>query len=195
MTPQAEDAGPGNGRGRDDRALRGREDGALLALSLAYAAAVDARDGDGLAGLFVAEGELVVPRYPADLRPVVTRSGHDAIRQVAEMLRRYHLTFHLVANARFQVAGDDAGGEVQCVAHHVTAADPSDASGTDGPGPAGTDTVWYIRYRDRYRRSGPDWRFVRRELHLQWVEEHPVAAVGVPPVDPTRPGTQGTGTG
>ncbi len=187
MTPHAEDAGP--------RSLRGRDEGALLALSVAYAAAVDARDGDGLAELFVAEGELVVPRYPSDLRPVVTRSGHDALRRVAETLRRYHLTFHLVANARFEVEGDEAGGEVQCVAHHVTAGDPSGAPGGVGSGPVGTDTVWYIRYRDRYRRSGPDWRFVRRELHLQWVEEHAVAAVGAAPGDPTGPGTQGSGTG
>jgi hypothetical protein len=41
--------------------------------------------------------------------------------------------------------------------------------------------VWFIRYRDQYRRSGAGWRFVRRELHLQWVEEHPVTALGVPP--------------
>jgi hypothetical protein len=170
---------------------------ALLALSVAYAAAADARDGEGLASLFVEDGALVVPKLPTDLRPVVTRAGHDALRQVAEVLRRYDRTFHLVSNARFEVAGDDASGEVQCVAHHVTAAHrQSDAAGSPGaappgtapPGaapagtaPAGTDTVWFIRYRDRYRRSGPAWRFVRRELHLQWVEEHPVATMGAPP--------------
>ncbi len=187
MTPPAEDAGTGN--------VRGGDDGALLALSVAYATAADARDGDGLAELFVVGGELVVPSYPSDLKPVVTRSGHDAIRRVAEMLRRYHLTYHLVANARFEVVGDEAAGEVQCVAHHVTAGDPSPTPEADGSGPAGTDTVWYIRYRDRYRRSGPDWRFVRRELHLQWVEEHAVAAVGAPPGEPTGPGSQGSGTG
>ncbi len=67
--------------------------------------------------------------------------------------------------------------------------------GRDGSRPAGTDTVWYIRYRDRYRRSGPGWRFVRRELHLQWVEEHPVAMVVPPPDRAARPGPQGAGTG
>jgi len=178
MSPPAEGNVP-NGHGRDD--------GALLALSVAYAAAADARDGDGLASLFVDDGALVVPKFPSDLRPVVTRSGHDALRQVAELLRRYQRTFHVVSNARFEVVGDEASGEVQCVAHHVTGGDQPDAAGTDGSGPAGTDTVWYIRYRDRYRRSGPDWRFVRRELHLQWVEEHPVTMVGAPPGEAAGP--------
>ena len=91
-------------RGPRDRAARRTHD-ALLALSVAYAAAADARDGDGLASLFVADGELVVPRFPVDLRPVVTRSGHDALRQVAEMLGRYDRTFHLVSNARYDGGG------------------------------------------------------------------------------------------
>ncbi len=149
----------------------------LYALSLAYAACADARDGDGMASLFTEEGELVVPRVPGDLRPVVTRSGPDQLRAVAGLLARYHRTFHVVSNARFQAEGDQATGEVQCVAHHVTAT-PLATGGAGADGPAGTDTVWFIRYRDRYRRSATAWRFTRRELHLQWVEEHPVALVG-----------------
>ena len=127
----------------------------------------------------------MVPRYPTDLAPVITRSGRDALRQVAEMLRRYSRTFHLVSNARFVVEGDEARGEVQCVAHHVTSGPRSEPAGDDDTVPAGTDTVWFIRYRDRYRRSGPGWRFVRRELHLQWVEEHPVTVLGASPDGPS----------
>jgi hypothetical protein len=166
----------------------GRDEGALRELSLAYAAAADARDGEGLAALFVEDGALVVPRYPVDLRPVVTRSGSHALGQVAAMLGRYDRTFHVVADARFEVEGDLASGEVQCVAHHVTAS----AGAAQGPGPegavptppadpSGTDMVWFIRYRDRYRRTASGWRFVRRELHLQWVEEHPVSMLAGPP--------------
>ncbi len=168
----------------DDPIRRPGDEEALRDLSLSYAAAADARDGETLAGLFVEDGALVVPRYPVDLRPVVTRSGPDALRQVAEMLRRYDRTFHVVSDTRFVVDGDQASGEVQCVAHHVTAAEGgagrNDAAGSAGP--AGTDMVWFIRYRDQYRRTGTVWRFVRRELNLQWVEEHPVRVLG-PPVD------------
>ena len=170
-----------DGEGRPEPVPVGCEDEASLrSLSTAYAAAADARDGEGLASLFVGDGALVVPSFPSDLRPVVTRRGHDALVQVAEMLRRYDRTFHLVTNHRFAVEGDTASGEVQCVAHHVSLTggrpdgDPVDA------GPAATDTVWFIRYFDRYRRSGAGWRFERRELHLQWVEEHPVAVFGAP---------------
>lgn len=164
------------GDGRAGLAPVGWEDEASLrSLSTAYAAAADARDGEGLASLFADDGALVVPNLPSDLRPVVARRGHDALVQVAEMLRRYDRTFHLVTNHRFAVEGDRASGEVQCVAHHVSpSGDPA------GLGPAGTDTVWFIRYRDRYRRSATGWRFERRELHLQWVEEHPVALLGAP---------------
>ncbi len=162
------------GRSDEDQGRPGGDDEALRELSLAYAAAADARDGPALVALFVGDGELVVPKYPVDLRPVVTRSGPEALREVATMLGRYDRTFHLVAGTHFVVAGEHASGEVQCVAHHLTAAD-----GADG-GPAGTDMVWFIRYRDRYRHTASGWRIARRELHLQWVEEHPVSALGPP---------------
>lgn len=170
------------GRPDDDRGRPGRDRDGLRELSLAYAAAADARDGEALAALFVEGGALVVPRYPVDLRPVVTRSGPDALAQVAEMLGRYDRTFHIVADGRFVVEGDHASGEVQCVAHHVTAAEEAeeDSAGSGPPVCAGNDMVWFIRYRDQYRRTASGWRFVRRELHLQWVEEHPVSVLGVP---------------
>jgi len=155
--------------------VREADERALLALSVAYAACADARDGEGLAALFTEDGALVVPRPPSELRPVIVRSGHDALAEVATLLGRYERTFHLVSTPRFEVDGDEATGEVPCVAHHVSApADPGAA------GPAGTDTVWFIRYRDQYRRTGSTWRIVRRELHLQWVEEHPVSVLGPP---------------
>jgi uncharacterized protein (TIGR02246 family) len=141
---------------------------ALRALSAAYAAAVDARDGEGFAALFVETGELLVPGSPADGRPVVSRAGTDTLRSVPEGLRRFERTFHQVSNHRFSIDGDRATGDVYCIAHHVSAVS---AAGTDT---AGTDTVWFIRYRDDYARTPEGWRFERRALHLQWVEEHPV---------------------
>ncbi len=145
---------------------------ALYDLSVRYAAAVDVRDGDGFARLFEPDGELVVPDYPNDLRPVVTRSGPVALRRVPEGLRPYYLTFHQVSNPQFRIEGDEATGTVQCVAHHLS-----------GPPPEAVDTVWFIRYEDTYRRRDRTWRFRRRALHLQWVEHHPVSRLG--PSDPS----------
>ena len=126
------------------------------------------------AALFVPDGELVVPDVPADLRPVITRAGHEALRRIPEALGRYERTFHVVGGSEFSVQGDEASGVVQCIAHHVMGAD--DRSAPDGR--AGIDVVWFIRYRDRYQDAGSGWRFVRRVLHLEWVEERPVSVLG-----------------
>ena len=171
----------------------GVDEAELRSLSTGYAAAVDRCDGTMLAALFVPDGVLMVPDYPGDLRPVIARRGHDAIRRLPDGLRRYQRTFHQVSNHRYVVAGDLASGQVACVAHHVTGAegaegaegteDAEGAGGAVGDRPAGTDSVWFIRYRDDYQRTAAGWRIARRELHLQWVEEHPVAVLGATPTD------------
>ena len=116
----------------DDLPHRSSDEDELRALSVAYADAADSRDGVAMASLFVDDGALVVPDYPADLRPVVTRRGHDALQRIPEALRRYRRTFHLVGSTSFVVDGDRATGEVQCVAHHVAPAQGS-AGGAGGP--------------------------------------------------------------
>jgi hypothetical protein len=144
---------------------------ALRDLSTDYGAAADDRDGERFAALFVADGELLVPKFPDDLRPVVTRAGHEELRRIPDSLRIYDRTFHQVTNHRYVVDGDRATGEVYCVAHHASSA---------GVG-YGTDLLWFIRYRDAYRNTDDGWRFVRRELHLQWVEEHAISPPGIAP--------------
>ena len=130
------------------------------------------------------DGELVVPNPPDDLRPVIVRSGHDFLRQVPDRLRIYARTFHQMTNHRYAFggAGEAATGTVLCVAHHASADASGDSAG--GGNGAGTDTVWFIRYEDTYRLTGSGWRFARRELHLQWMEERAIAWPGVlPPVE------------
>ncbi len=152
---------------RDELELRG--------LSTSYAAAVDFRDGDRFAALFVEGGELVVPDYPADFRPVITRSGYEQLCEIPDRLAHYRCTFHLVSNHEFAIDGDTANGNVKCVAHHLTAADPDAASAAaSAESSDGSDLIWYIRYSDDYRRVDGHWKFARRSLHLQWVEERPV---------------------
>jgi hypothetical protein len=159
---------------RDELELRG--------LSTSYAAAVDFRDGDRFAALFVEEGELVVPDYPADLRPVITRSGYEQLSRIPQALGHYRCTFHQMSNHEFSIDGDTANGNVRCVAHHLSAATeapampPAVAAVPEAPS-GGSDFIWYIRYSDDYRRVDNGWKFARRSVHLQWVEERPVLKV------------------
>jgi ketosteroid isomerase-like protein len=148
----------------------------LAALAISYAAAVDGRDGDRLAGLFVDDGELVIPKVPVDLRPVLMRKGSEVLRQIPDGLRRFTKTYHEVLNREFIIEGTTATGVVYCIAHHVTAAEGAGAR-AEGTGAEGTDAVWYIRYLDDYRRTAAGWRMVRRELHLEWVEQRPVTLI------------------
>ncbi|HEV3266762.1 MAG TPA: nuclear transport factor 2 family protein [Acidimicrobiales bacterium] len=158
---------------RDELELRG--------LSTSYASAVDFRDGDRFAALFVEDGELVVPDYPTDFRPVITRSGHAELCAIPDRLAHYRCTFHLVSNHEYAIDGDTANGNVKCVAHHLTAADP-DAAEDAAESSDGSDFIWYIRYSDDYRRVEGHWKFARRSIHLQWVEERPVVKMA-----PRRP--------
>ena len=183
---------------------RWEDEAALRALLQDYAAAADDRDGVRYAELFEPDGTLVAPNYPDDLRPVKVLSGRETLRRVPDALRRYERTFHQVTNARFTIEGDRASGEVQCTAHHLLAAGggsptPGARAGAGADGPPWIDHVWFIRYRDDYVRAPGGWRFARRVLELQWVEEHAVALVGPSPAG--RPGSDsggqpaGTGSG
>ena len=160
----------------------------LRALSLGYAAAVDALDGDAFAALFTEDGELWVPDPSHGPEPTVCRTGAGSLRRIPSGLARYHVTHHRVGPAEYVVTGDSATGEVTGVAHHLTASvvdpvDPSGAYGAPGAptasaGSPGIDTVWFLRYEDRYRCEDGRWRIARRSLHLRWIEERPVERVG-----------------
>jgi len=183
-------------RTRGEASLSLSVEASLRDLSTAYADAVDRRDGERFARLFVPDGMLVVPRSPDELAPTVIRQGHDQLRSVPDGLRRYVRTFHRSSDHGFavdpSVTGTDlagvvtaAVGTVSCVAHHLL------ATGSERAGSSFVDRVWFLRYSDRYRLDGGSWRFAERVLHLQWVEEHPVSAVG-PGLAPTdHPTTRG----
>ncbi len=154
----------------------------LRSLATAYADAVDTLDGAAFAALFTEDGELWVPDPTPGSGPVHRRSGAAALERIPAGLARYHVTHHTVSSTRYTVDGDEATGEVTGVAHHL-AADPPGAEARVGA--PGTDTVWYLVYRDRYRRTASGWRIARRSLHLRDLE--------VRPVDHLGPGRAGSG--
>jgi hypothetical protein len=139
---------------------------ALRDLVERYALGVDRRAAAEVAALFEPEGVLVVPVAPRSLGPTVERRGRAAIEEAMQALARYAATFHSVVGHVVDLDQDTATGTTSCVARHVMAGDGGD-----------TDTVWMLRYHDDYRRGAEGWRFTRRELTVEWIEEHAVRQV------------------
>ncbi len=137
---------------------------ALLDVAYAYARFADRIDAESLGGLFVEDGVLRILRPRGGVAPV-ERVGRAEIISAIKRLDRYQSTFHLVGNHYYEIDGDEATGEVYCVAHHVQG-EPDERS----------DHVMMIRYVDRYRREPDGWRILERELHVDWTEERVVTS-------------------
>lgn len=130
-----------------------------------YALHADRRDLDALADLFAPAAALVLPDPPADLGPVRTHTGRDAIVRALATLRAVPVTSHELAGEVFD-AGDEpdtASGHVTCVAHHITEHDGRL-----------TDLAWHLHYTDAYTRRDGTWRIARRALQIDWIETRPV---------------------
>ncbi len=138
---------------------------AVRALALAYAHHADRREPDSLAALFEPEGVLRMVGRNDEANAAVSR-GHRQIASAVGGLRRFDTTYHLVANHLVDLAGDEATGEVYCVAHHVHEEDGRR-----------TDFVMFIRYRDRYRRHDERWLFAERETYVEWTEDRALGPV------------------
>jgi ketosteroid isomerase-like protein len=132
---------------------------ALRSLADQYAWAVDRRDRDGFLEVFHPDGVLVLLDHADPTVVTATRAGHAELAAVTELIARYERTFHFVGNARYEIDGDRATGEVYCLAHHLT---PNRHGGTD--------YVMLIRYLDAYSRRDGVWRIDERRLVTDWTE-------------------------
>ena len=88
-----------------------------------------------------------------------TRRGHDELGEITTLIARYAQTYHFVGNARYELDGDRATGEVYGMAHHLT----PDRHG-------GTDYVMLMRYLDTYRRRDGTWGIAERRALTDWTE-------------------------
>jgi hypothetical protein len=139
---------------------------ALRRLAEEYAAAADRRDAEAFCAVFDPDdGRLVARR---EIR------GIEGARAVMQALDRYARTFHFVGNARYEVEGERARGEVYCTASHLTVTD-------DGC----TNYVMHIRYQDRYVRrddspgpGGVPWRILERVVVVDWTHTVPAGEPG-----------------
>ena len=124
-------------------------------LAYRYALAVDGKDLDGVAALFVEDVDN--GRYGPGREGVKTFYDH--------VLRQFHCSMHLVANhyVDFGDPPDTATGSAYCIAKHVYEEEGVDRC-----------YVMHIRYDDQYRRVGDGWRIAHRHLTLLWDEDHPL---------------------
>jgi hypothetical protein len=144
----------------DDADLRAVADQlALRSLAESYASGVDRRDRDTFLSAFHPDGVLVLLDHKNPTQVTATRSGHGELADVTELIARYDTTFHFIGNARYEIDGDRATGEVYCLAHHLT----PDRHG-------GTDYVMLIRYQDTYSRRDGRWGIDERRLVTDWTE-------------------------
>ena len=136
----------------------------LLALSQAYAAAVDHRDAERLRSLFAEDGVLAVTAI-GDPETVVSERSGDALAEVTERIARFDRTEHRVGRATFAIEDHGAAtGRIEGEAHHHSTT-------PDGP----TDWVLTVEYADRYVRTDVGWRFARRTVQVHGAETVPGA--------------------
>jgi SnoaL-like domain len=134
---------------------------ALRSVAASYAAGVDRRQLDLFLSAFHPGATLAVhrPRAEPESEPLLMR-GHAEIGRVVQLIARYPMTFHLLGQGRYEVHGDQASGEVYCVAHHYA---PSDEGARNH--------VMYIRYDDIYSRDRVGtWKIERRDVRTDWTE-------------------------
>jgi uncharacterized protein (TIGR02246 family) len=138
---------------------------ALRLLVDTYAQAVDRGDTEAVAGLFTPDGELIAHFHAGpDGTPVVRRGRAEIAAALVAGLRPYTGTTHVVGGQVADIAGTQAHGETVCLAHHVYER-------------AGERRllVMAVRYEDDYVSAGGSWRFARRQLRLDWRDDHPMA--------------------
>ena len=147
-----------------------------------YAVLVDARELAAVGALFADDAELVLPEPPDRLTGVRSVRGRAAIEQTLQAVLGLAATAHAVLAGAVQdgpsEVGDTASGLVTGQAHHL-------AADLDGY----TNTVWFLRYHDDYRRVDGHWRFSRRQLDISWIERRPVLTprVAAAPVSTAQP--------
>ena len=134
---------------------------ALGRLVKAYAHGVDRRQPEAVAALFCEDGVLAIYNGDPDhVEADRVRRGRQEIAQALTSMSKYEVTTHFLGQQTVTIEGDVATGETYCMAHHIT-----------DDGGRRTDKVMSIRYLDRYRRVGADWKIEERRLAIDWTDD------------------------
>jgi hypothetical protein len=124
----------------------------IYRLSCLYAAGADRGDPKIWESIMSPNMVLITPRIRIEGR-------EEIIRALPKLSLTYTKTQHRVLNQLYDITGDVATGETYCVADHMT-------ESVEG---ARTVSSWMIRYQDNLARIGGEWRFVERELIVDWI--------------------------
>lgn len=120
-------------------------------LSHRYAIALDKDDREEWASLF--SDDVVIESAGSQ------RGLEDVLRIPRDQLARYKKTFHSVTTQKITLSGDEATGEVYCVAHHMY-----EDHHQGGRLPFDLSHNFVIRYEDAYARIAGRWVFTRRRI-------------------------------
>ena len=131
----------------------------LRDLVLRYARMIDRRDWSLLPGVFTEDAQLSGPGY--------AMAGLAELAGGLQRIDQYSATMHCVHNQSCAIDGDQATGELYCVANHLY-----EKEGVAFKLDMG------IRYEDRYRRGSDGWRIAERVLNLIWQQDLPLEASG-----------------
>ena len=120
-----------------------------------YGIAVDDRDRETYASLFVPDGRLTVDAFGAE-EPTAEYRGETLV-ELIDFVLRYEATLHVVSNHVCHIEGDSATGQTYTTAHHLKR--------------DRTTMLLLARYRDVYARTPAGWRFAARDCRLLWKED------------------------
>jgi uncharacterized protein (TIGR02246 family) len=137
------------------------DEDAIRQLAVRYAQAIDRNEPEKLDELFAPDAVIEGPGFRMD--------GIGEIRGIPGRLKTlYSRTVHVVHQQAVTLSGETASCETHSTANHLT---------DQGEG-AASNLVWSIRYQDRVRRQAGCWRFVHRQLIIDWTETRTVSTAG-----------------
>ncbi|MFV3307750.1 nuclear transport factor 2 family protein [Pseudomonas sp. NY15181] len=106
-----------------------------------------------------------------DHGPMFCGSPDEYVAWLPGMLANWEATSHVISNMLFLVDGNQAEGELAVLAYHRT------------PAPGSREIIARGRYLDRYEKREGVWRFLRRSLVLDSMEERATPAGSGPSLD------------
>ncbi|QIP17351.1 nuclear transport factor 2 family protein [Spirosoma aureum] len=135
----------------------------IRALIDAYARYADRRETQRQAELFTDDAKIVIyESEPGQREPVTTIQGQQALLAAFADLKTYDVTQHVNGQHTVTLDGDQARGEVYCLAHHIWLENGQRIL-----------MVMGIRYYDMYVRKEGQWLFAERKLIIDWTDKRP----------------------